>query len=120
MTLEDINLLKKRSISRRTFTKGSLMGMASLWLSDHLRGESPRGSDQVSRLINPLIGATTSMLLGEGKTFPGTATPFGMVQPSPDTITGGLKRPSTQRNLAGADIFRIPLMTKPITSVAAL
>jgi predicted alpha-1,2-mannosidase len=39
--------------------------------------------------INPLIGASTSVVLGEGKTFPGAATPFGLVQLSPDTITGG-------------------------------
>jgi putative alpha-1,2-mannosidase len=39
--------------------------------------------------INPLIGASTSAEYGEGKTFPGAATPFGLVQLSPDTITGG-------------------------------
>lgn len=39
--------------------------------------------------INPLIGASTSMAFGEGKTFPGAARPFGLVQLSPDTITGG-------------------------------
>lgn len=39
--------------------------------------------------INPMIGASTSKEFGEGKTFPGAATPFGMVQLSPDTITGG-------------------------------
>jgi predicted alpha-1,2-mannosidase len=39
--------------------------------------------------INPFIGASTSAKLGEGKTFPGPATPFGLVQLSPDTITGG-------------------------------
>ena len=39
--------------------------------------------------INPLIGASTSVEFGEGKTFPGAARPFGLVQLSPDTITGG-------------------------------
>ena len=39
--------------------------------------------------INPLVGASTSTEYGEGKTFPGAATPFGLVQLSPDTITGG-------------------------------
>lgn len=39
--------------------------------------------------INPIIGASTSSRLGEGKTFPGATTPFGLVQLSPDTITGG-------------------------------
>jgi putative alpha-1,2-mannosidase len=42
--------------------------------------------------INPMIGAITLGGYGGhglGKTFPGAATPFGMVQLSPDTITGG-------------------------------
>jgi predicted alpha-1,2-mannosidase len=39
--------------------------------------------------INPLVGASTSTEYGEGKTFPGADTPFGLVQVSPDTITGG-------------------------------
>lgn len=39
--------------------------------------------------INPMVGASTSREFGEGKTFPGAATPFGLVQLSPDTITGG-------------------------------
>jgi predicted alpha-1,2-mannosidase len=43
--------------------------------------------------INPLIGASTSVKLGEGKTFPGATTPFGLVQLSPDTITGGDQAP---------------------------
>ncbi|MFC1652094.1 GH92 family glycosyl hydrolase [Planctomycetota bacterium] len=44
--------------------------------------------------IDPMIGAVTyrqdtSDIHGLGKTFPGAATPFGLVQLSPDTITGG-------------------------------
>lgn len=44
--------------------------------------------------INTIIGASTSNSAaksghGLGKTFPGAATPFGLVQLSPDTITGG-------------------------------
>jgi len=44
--------------------------------------------------INPFIGASTNVedagaLHGLGKTFPGAATPFGLVQVSPNTITGG-------------------------------
>lgn len=38
--------------------------------------------------IDPLIGATTEDR-APGKTFPGACRPFGMVQFSPDTITGG-------------------------------
>lgn len=48
----------------------------------------------LANYINPLIGASTNTQLagaahGLGKTFPGAATPFGMVQVSPNTITGG-------------------------------
>jgi predicted alpha-1,2-mannosidase len=43
--------------------------------------------------VNPFIGARTNDGTAEnngpGKTFPGAATPFGMVQVSPNTITGG-------------------------------
>jgi putative alpha-1,2-mannosidase len=40
--------------------------------------------------IDPMIGAnTTAANDAAGKTFPGAATPFGLVQLSPDTITGG-------------------------------
>lgn len=39
--------------------------------------------------INPMIGASTDDRMNPGKTFPGAATPFGLVQLSPDTITGG-------------------------------
>ena len=38
--------------------------------------------------INPMIGAGTGDGI-YGKTFPGAATPFGLIQLSPDTITGG-------------------------------
>jgi predicted alpha-1,2-mannosidase len=50
---------------------------------------TPGFADSLVDQINPLIGASTSVTLGEGKTFPGAATPFGLVQLSPDTITGG-------------------------------
>ncbi|HEY9533389.1 MAG TPA: GH92 family glycosyl hydrolase [Mucilaginibacter sp.] len=44
--------------------------------------------------VDPFIGASTSaadagIYHGLGKTFPGAATPFGLVQISPNTITGG-------------------------------
>ncbi len=44
--------------------------------------------------INPMIGAVTYSektgdVHGFGKTFPGATTPFGLVQLSPDTRTGG-------------------------------
>lgn len=48
----------------------------------------------ITDYINPMIGASTSAEAGKsghglGKTFPGSATPFGLVQLSPDTKTGG-------------------------------
>ncbi len=44
--------------------------------------------------VNPFIGASTNtsaagVYHGLGKTFPGATTPYGMVQVSPNTITGG-------------------------------
>jgi predicted alpha-1,2-mannosidase len=49
---------------------------------------------QLADYVNPFIGASTNMQsagnpAGLGKTFPGAAVPFGMVQVSPNTITGG-------------------------------
>lgn len=49
---------------------------------------------QPADYVNPFIGASTNIekagaAHGLGKTFPGAATPFGMVQVSPNTITGG-------------------------------
>ena len=48
----------------------------------------------LSDYVDPFIGASTNIHAagashGLGKTFPGAATPFGMVQVSPNTITGG-------------------------------
>lgn len=43
----------------------------------------------MSDWVNPFIGATAGKSGDLGKTFPGATTPFGMVQLSPDTITGG-------------------------------
>lgn len=48
----------------------------------------------LAQYVNPFIGASTSVgdagiFHGLGKTFPGAATPFGLVQLSPNTITGG-------------------------------
>lgn len=48
----------------------------------------------LSDYVNPFIGASTNtrdagFYHGLGKIFPGAATPYGMVQVSPNTITGG-------------------------------
>ena len=84
---------KTPSVSRRTFAKSTILGVSSLYLPNRLCGSALAEKDPPSLFVNPLIGASTSSLLGEGKTFPGPTTPFGMVQLSPDTITGGLKGP---------------------------
>ncbi|MDR0824046.1 MAG: GH92 family glycosyl hydrolase [Prevotella sp.] len=52
----------------------------------------------LSDYVNPFIGASTStgaagVYHGLGKTFPGATTPYGMVQVSPNTITGGDNAP---------------------------
>ncbi|MDR1896147.1 MAG: GH92 family glycosyl hydrolase [Prevotellaceae bacterium] len=49
---------------------------------------------QLSDYVDPFIGASTNIHAagashGLGKTFPGAASPFGMTQVSPNTITGG-------------------------------
>ena len=55
-------------------------------------GCAPRDYNPLIDYVDPMIGAITLEGYGGhglGKTFPGAATPFGMVQLSPDTITGG-------------------------------
>lgn len=56
--------------------------------------ERPVWRVSLSSYVNPFIGASTSVEAadtyhGMGKTFPGATAPFGMVQVSPNTITGG-------------------------------
>ncbi|MBS7564730.1 GH92 family glycosyl hydrolase [Mucilaginibacter sp. Bleaf8] len=64
--------------------------MAILMLLTAMHGQA----QQLSAYVNPLIGASSSasaagIYHGLGKTFPGATTPYGMVQVSPNTITGG-------------------------------
>lgn len=61
---------------------------------------SPKGTEVKTPAdwVNPFIGASTStdaagVYHGLGKTFPGATTPYGMVQVSPNTITGGDNSP---------------------------
>ncbi len=56
------------------------------------------GEKSPAEWVNPFIGASTSVdaagvYHGLGKTYPGATTPFGMVQVSPNTITGGDNAP---------------------------
>jgi putative alpha-1,2-mannosidase len=98
---------KKQSVSRRTFAKSALIGATSLYMAGRLRGSAITHEESPSRFVNPLIGASTSSLFGEGKTFPGPTTPFGMVQLSPDTITGGMKGPDTSMRVIVRPVIRM-------------
>ena len=82
---------EKLIVSRRAFAMGALLGTSSMFLPKGICGSALTHETSPSSFVNPLIGASTNQLLGEGKTFPGPTTPFGMVQLSPDTITGGMK-----------------------------
>jgi predicted alpha-1,2-mannosidase len=57
-------------------------------------GRTTGDADGPAAYVNPFIGASTSIGAagvhhGLGKTFPGATTPYGMVQVSPNTVTGG-------------------------------
>src|SRR5260370_28401227 len=75
-------------MTRRRFAGLSAAAGASVWVRPFF-GET----HEAAEWVNPLIGASTSQKLGEGKTFPWPTTPFGLVQLSPDTITGGDNAP---------------------------
>jgi predicted alpha-1,2-mannosidase len=77
-----------QKMTRRKFAGLSVAAAASVWARPTFAD-----SRQSADFVNPLIGASTSRELGEGKTFPGPTTPFGLVQLSPDTITGGDNAP---------------------------
>lgn len=67
-----------------------LLFCIALTFSINLKAQTRQPADYV----NSFIGASTSIGKagvhhGLGKTFPGAATPFGLVQLSPNTITGG-------------------------------
>lgn len=63
------------------------------WLISRALVGTAQGKEPVD-YVNPFIGASTNedkagASHGLGKTFPGATTPYGMVQVSPNTITGG-------------------------------
>ena len=69
--------------------------------------------------VDPMIGTVTypesglrgdESIHGFGKTFPGATTPFGMVQLSPDTVTGGDNGPGysyTHKTIEGFSFFHM-------------
>jgi predicted alpha-1,2-mannosidase len=58
-----------------------------------LGASRPWGDSRSCRIRQSVDRCDTSQKLGEGKTFPGATTPFGLVQLSPDTMTGGDNAP---------------------------
>jgi predicted alpha-1,2-mannosidase len=67
---------------------GKILSAALLCCTGFSQAQTP------ADYVNPFIGASTStgaagIYHGLGKTFPGATTPYGMVQISPNTITGG-------------------------------
>lgn len=72
----------------------SIVCLALFLISCTSSKEKPVAPPRLSSYVNPFIGATTNTEAagsyhGLGKTFPGATAPFGMVQVSPNTITGG-------------------------------
>jgi len=73
-------------------------------------------SAQYVEYVNPLIGASTNIgkagvAHGLGKTFPGAATPFGLVQASPNTITGGDNGPGYSYEHTSIEGFALTQMS---------
>lgn len=88
------NVIRKIALGTEDGMKSFMAEIPSLGFRTYRleRGKSP------ADLVNPMIGASTSIgaagvYHGLGKTFPGATTPFGMVQVSPQTITGGDNAP---------------------------
>ena len=68
--------------------------LLSLLLIGAMAVEVEVAAQRAADYVKPIIGATThdefkGSIHGLGKTFPGVCTPFGLVQLSPDTKTGG-------------------------------
>ena len=71
---------------------------------------------QPAEYVNPFIGASTSagragIYHGLGKTFPGATTPYGMVQVSPNTITGGDNGPGYSHEMPYIEGFAFTQMS---------
>ncbi|MDO5447436.1 MAG: glycoside hydrolase family 92 protein, partial [Prevotellaceae bacterium] len=73
-------------------------------------------TEGLSKYVNPMIGASTDVEIagayhGLGKTFPGAATPYGMVQVSPQTITGGDNGPGYSSHMNTIEGFSLTQMS---------
>ncbi len=70
------------------------IGVSIILIACQNKELGPTTDSDLTLNVNPFIGATNNPHAadanhGLGKTFPGATTPFGMVQTSPNTITGG-------------------------------
>jgi predicted alpha-1,2-mannosidase len=73
-------------------------------------------AQRLSDYVNPFIGASTSVNEagvhhGLGKTFPGATSPFGMVQLSPNTVTGGDNGPGYSYEYTSIEGFAFTQMS---------
>lgn len=71
-----------------------LIASSFLWMAACSSADAVTADLVPADYVNPCIGASTSVgaagvYHGLGKTFPGATTPYGMVQVSPNTVTGG-------------------------------
>ena len=83
---------KRKQMSKKGMIIGALC--AGISLMAYMPARSAAEEKRPVDYVNPMIGASTNIEAagayhGLGKTFPGAATPFGMTQVSPNTITGG-------------------------------
>jgi len=69
-----------------------------------------KAEKRLSDYVNPFVGATT---VGDeaGKTFPGAASPFGLVQVSPNTIYGGDNAPGYSYEHESVEGFALTQMS---------
>jgi len=76
-------------------------------ISISIFGQTPR---RLSDYVDPFVGAST---LGAeaGKTFPGAASPFGLVQVSPNTIYGGDNAPGYSFEHTSVEGFALTQMS---------
>ena len=94
----------------------SLFPLLMLCVSIFLHTACKPKPTHLSDYINPFIGASTNTeaahaLHGLGKTYPGAATPFGLTQVNPNTITGGDNLPGYSNEHTSIEGFAFTQMS---------
>jgi len=92
-TTKEVKTMMGKKVRWSYYLRAICIGALGAQMVGHVFGQSEKHPSPAS-FVNPMIGASTSVgeagiYHGLGKTFPGAATPYGMVQVSPNTITGG-------------------------------